>query len=391
VFDQLPAHADDPILGLFEAYKADPRPHKVNLGIGIYCDEQGRVPVLASVRAARALLAEADAPSVYAPTEGAQPYRDAVRRLVFGELETAPIVVVQTVAGTGALKTGADLLKDLSPEATVWMPDPTWANHVAIFEGAGLRVDHYPYYDGRTGGFDLDGAIATLGKLPAGDIALLHPCCHNPTGVDPSHDEWRALFDTIAQRGLLPFFDMAYQGFAQGVDEDAWAVRECVRRGIACLVASSFSKIFSLYGERVGALAVHAPGADAARLLGRLKLGIRRSYSCPPGQGAALVQAILSDRALEAQWRAELESMRLRMRAMRTALHRALHRALGPGSGYLVAQHGMFSYTGLAPARIDALRERFGVYLVGSGRLCVAGLNASNIERVSAALAAVRA
>lgn len=207
MFEQLPAYADDPILGLFEAYKADPRPHKVNLGIGIYCDEQGRVPVLASVRAARALLAEADAPSVYAPTEGAQPYRDAVRRLVFGELETAPIVVVQTVAGTGALKTGADLLKDLSPEATVWMPDPTWANHAAIFEGAGLRVDHYPYYDGSTGGFDLDGAIATLGKLPAGDIVLLHPCCHNPTGVDPSHEEWHALFDTIAQRGLLPFFD----------------------------------------------------------------------------------------------------------------------------------------------------------------------------------------
>jgi aromatic-amino-acid transaminase len=389
VFDQLPAYADDPILGLFEVYKADPRDHKVNLGIGIYCDEAGRVPVLDSVRAARAEGVGAQGPSVYLPTEGGEAYRHAVRELVFGGA-VEDVVVVQTVAGTGALKVGADFLKGVQPDAAVWMPDPTWANHAAIFGGAGLRVESYPYYDKATGGFDLDGAVAVLRTLPAGSVVLLHPCCHNPTGADPSQAEWRALLDVIGERGLLPFFDMAYQGFAHGVDEDAWAVRECVRRGIACLVASSFSKIFSLYGERVGALGVHAPAADKARLLGQLKLAIRRSYSCPPAQGAALVAAVLSNPAWNAQWRAELDGMRGRMRAVRASLHRGLADALpGRDFGFLMAQHGMFSYSGLSTAQIEALRMRFGVYVVSSGRICVAGLNASNIGHVCAALADV--
>lgn len=389
MFDPLPAYADDPILGLFEVYKADPRPHKVNLGIGIYCDAAGQVPVLAAVRAARAEGVGARGPSVYLPTEGGEGYRHAVRELVFGDA-VQEVVVVQTVAGTGALKLGADFLKGLRPDATVWLPDPTWANHAAIFSGAGLRAESYPYHHQATGGFDLDGAVATLRTLPAGSVVLLHPCCHNPTGIDPSHAEWHALFDAIGERGLLPFFDMAYQGFAHGVNEDAWAVRECVRRGIACLVASSFSKIFSLYGERVGALAVHAPGADKARLLGQLKLAIRRSYSCPPAQGAALVEAVLSNPAWNAQWRAELDGMRGRMREVRTQLHRMLAEALPERDfGFLVSQNGMFSYTGLSAVQIEALRSRFGVYVVSSGRICVAGLNASNIGHVCAALADV--
>jgi aromatic-amino-acid transaminase len=390
VFDHLPAYADDPILGLFEVYKADPRPGKVNLGIGIYCDEAGQVPVLESVRAARADGVGAQGPSVYLPTEGGEAYRGAVRTLVFGEAAAADIVVVQTVAGTGALKVGADFLKGVLPEAAIWMPDPTWANHAAIFSGAGFRVESYPYYASATGGFDLEGAIAALRTLQAGSVVLLHPCCHNPTGVDPSQADWHALFDVIAQRGLLPFFDMAYQGFAHGVDDDAWAVRECVRRGIACLVASSFSKIFSLYGERVGALSVHAPSADKGRLLGQLKLAIRRSYSCPPAQGAALVEAVLSNPAWNAQWRAELDAIRGRMREVRTRLHRMLGEALpGRDFGFFVAQNGMFSYSGLSVAQIGALRSRFGVYVVSSGRICVAGLNTSNIGHVCEALAEV--
>ncbi len=393
MFDQLPPYADDPILGLFEAYQADPRPLKVNLGIGIYCDEAGRVPLLASVRAARAALVDAGAPSLYPPTEGDQAYRAAVRDLVFGEAGQvlAPaITVVQTVAGTGALKTGADFLKGALADAAIWMPDPTWANHAAIFEGAGFQVHHYPYYAPASGRFDVDGAVRALERLKTGSVVLLHPCCHNPTGVDPTRADWHALLDAIAQRGLLPFFDMAYQGFAHGVDEDAWAVRECVRRGIGCLVASSFSKIFSLYGERVGALSVYAPTDDPARILGQLKLAIRRSYSCPPASGAAIVQAILGDADRNAQWRAELGSMRERMRQVRTRLHGLLREALpAQNFDYLIEQHGMFSYSGLSRAQIDALQVRWGVYAVSSGRICVAGINASNIAHVCTSLVEV--
>ncbi len=392
MFDQLPPYVDDPILGLFDVYRADPRPSRVNLGIGIYCDEAGHVPLLESVRAARAALEAAGAPSTYPPTEGSEAYRHAVLGLVFGEGNPAAphITVVQTVAGTGALKIGADFLRGALDDAAIWLPDPTWANHAAIFEGSGWRVSHYPYHDPASGRLDMDGAVAALRALKAGSVVLLHPCCHNPTGIDPTHAQWSELFDVIGQRGLLPFFDMAYQGFAHGVDEDAWAVRECVRRGIGCLVASSFSKIFSLYGERVGALSVFAPAGDAGRVLGQLKLAIRRSYSCPPATGAAVVQAILSDAGANALWRAELDGMRGRMRQVRTTLHAMLRDALpGHGFDYLIEQHGMFSYSGLSPAQIDALRTRHGVYVVSSGRLCVAGINASNIAHVCASLVEV--
>jgi len=384
MFKNLPDYVEDPILGLFDAYRADSRTRKVNLGIGIYCDEDGRVPVLASVRAARERL-DGAAPSIYLPTEGLPTYRHAVRELVFGDATAdlrERVVTIQTAGGTGALRVGAEFLASTSAEARICMPDPTWVNHQAIFQAAGFGVSHYPYCtpDGR---FDIDGALATFNALPSGTVVLLHPCCHNPTGIDPSREEWGRLLDAIAQRALLPFFDMAYQGFAEGLDDDAWAVRECVRREMPCLVASSYSKNFSLYGERVGALSIHAPGLEVAKVLGQLKVVVRRSYSCPPAHGAMLVATVLQDVPLHAQWHTELDGMRLRMLGVRASLHALLTRELPDADlSFLTRQRGMFSYSGLSGAQIERLRSRHGVYVVSSGRICIAGINASNIAQV---------
>ncbi|QSI30089.1 aminotransferase class I/II-fold pyridoxal phosphate-dependent enzyme [Variovorax sp. RKNM96] len=388
MFKNLPDYVEDPILGLFDAYRADVRTRKVNLGIGIYCDEDGRVPVLASVRAARERI-DGTEPCIYLPTEGLPGYRNAVRELVFGGATTdlqERVVTIQTAGGTGALRIGAEFLASTNTKPQICMPDPTWVNHQAIFQAAGFEVSHYPYCtpDGR---FDIDGALATFKALPAGTVVLLHPCCHNPTGIDPSREEWGRLLDAIAQRALLPFFDMAYQGFAEGLDDDAWAVRECARREMPCLVASSYSKNFSLYGERVGALSIHAPGLEVAKVLGQLKVIVRRSYSCPPAQGAMLVATVLQDVQLHAQWRAELDGMRLRMLGVRASLHALLTRELPDADlSFLTRQRGMFSYSGLSGAQIERLRSRHGVYVVSSGRICIAGINASNIAQVCEAL-----
>jgi aromatic-amino-acid transaminase len=390
MFKNLPDYVEDPILGLFDAYRMDARADKVNLGIGIYCDDQGRVPVLESVRAARERI-DSGRPTAYLPTEGSPAYRDAVRALVFGEEIQGlaqQVVTVQAVGGTGALRIGAEFIKSASLPwgAKVSMPAPTWVNHEAIFQAAGFEVSHHPHctQDGR---FDIDGALAAMQALPRGAVVLLHPCCHNPTGIDPSRDEWGRLFDAIAKRGLLPFFDMAYQGFSAGLDEDAWAVRECVQRKLPCLVASSYSKNFSLYGERVGALSIYAPELDAARVVGQLKVVIRRSYSCPPAHGAAMVAAVLGDAELAVRWREELEAMRMRMIAVRTLLHDLLARARPDFDfSFLTQQRGMFSYSGLSATQIDRLRSRHGVYVVSSGRICIAGISTSNIERVRDAL-----
>ncbi|MDQ0012311.1 aromatic-amino-acid transaminase [Variovorax boronicumulans] len=388
MFKNLPDYVEDPILGLFDAYRADSRTRKVNLGIGIYCDEDGRVPVLASVRAARERL-DGAVPSIYLPTEGLPAYRHAVRELVFGDTTAdlqERVVTIQTAGGTGALRVGAEFLASTNAQPRISMPAPTWVNHQAIFQAAGFEVSHYPYCtpDGR---FDIEGALAAMRDLPAGAVMLLHPCCHNPTGIDPSREQWERLLDAIAQRALLPFFDMAYQGFAEGPDDDAWAVRECVRRGMPCLVASSYSKNFSLYGERVGALSIHASDLETAKVLGQLKVVVRRSYSCPPAHGAALVAAVLEDDALNAQWRAELEGMRQRMLGVRASLHALLAAELPDVDlSFLLQQRGMFSYSGLSTAQIDQLRSRHGVYVVSSGRVCIAGINASNIAQVCEAL-----
>ncbi|KAF1041502.1 MAG: Aromatic-amino-acid aminotransferase [Herbaspirillum frisingense] len=391
MFSHLPPYAGDPILSLMEQYLRDERPAKVNLGIGVYADGQGAIPVLATVRAADAELAKVQAPFTYLPMEGHAGYRQAVAQLLFGADQPAPehLAVVQTLGGSGALKVGADLIARFFPQPTIWIPDPTWDNHIGIFEGAGFKTERYPYYDAQTKGLAFDAMLGKIAALPKGAVLLLHPCCHNPTGVDPTRAQWEQIVDAIERGGLLPFFDLAYQGFAQSLDDDVWPVRECLRRGIAFFLGNSFSKIFSLYGERVGALSVFCPQKnEAANVLGQLKLTVRRNYSSPPMHGALVVAKVLGDAALRTQWQAEVETMRVR--DMRSKLHQQLSRAVPDRDfGFLLRQNGMFGYTGLTVAQVDRLREEFGVYAVGSGRICVAGLNDGNVARVAEAMAEV--
>lgn len=393
MFSHLPPYAGDPILSLMEVFQRDERAGKVNLGIGIYTDGRGAVPVLPSVRAAAADIAQATTPYVYLPMEGHADYRQAVAQLLFGADLPAPehLTIVQTLGGSGALKVGADLIARFFPQPTVWIPDPTWDNHIGIFEGAGFKTERYPYYDAKTRGLAFDAMLARIDTLPKGAVLLLHPCCHNPTGVDPTREQWQQIVDVIQKRGLLPFFDLAYQGFAEGLEEDIWPVRECVRRGIAFFLSNSFSKIFSLYSERVGALSVFCPQpGQAANVLGQLKLTVRRNYSSPPMHGALLVARVLSDPARAAQWRAEVEEMRVRVRDMRTKLAAQLKTAVPDQDfSFLLRQHGMFGYTGLTAAQVDRLREEFGVYAIATGRICVAGLNDGNVARVAEAMAEV--
>lgn len=393
MFSHLPPYAGDPILSLMEVFQRDERAGKVNLSIGIYTDGHGRVPVLPSVRAAAAEVAQSTAPYVYLPMEGHGGYRKAVAELLFGADLPAPehLAIVQTLGGSGALKVGADLLARFFPQPTVWIPDPTWDNHIGIFEGAGFKTERYPYYDAQTKGLAFDAMLGKINTLPRGAVLLLHPCCHNPTGVDPTRAQWEQIVGAIEARGLLPFFDLAYQGFAEGLDADIWPVRECVRRGIAFLLSNSFSKIFSLYSERVGALSVFCPQqGQAANVLGQLKLTVRRNYSSPPMHGALLVARVLSDAALAAQWRAEVEEMRLRVRDMRQKLATQL-KAAAPAHdfSFLLRQHGMFGYTGLTAAQVERLRDEFGVYAIATGRICVAGLNDGNVARVAETMAEV--
>ncbi|WP_343587372.1 amino acid aminotransferase [Herbaspirillum sp.] len=393
MFSHLPPYAGDPILSLMEQFLRDERPGKVNLGIGIYADGQGAIPVLPSVRSVDQALAAVAAPYTYLPMEGHAGYRQAVAQLLFGADVPAPehLAVVQTLGGSGALKVGADLIARFFPQPTIWIPDPTWDNHIGIFEGAGFKTERYPYYDAQTKGLAFDAMLAKLASLPKGAVVLLHPCCHNPTGVDPMREQWVQIIDTVEQRGLLPFFDLAYQGFAESLDEDVWAVRECVRRGIAFFLSNSFSKIFSLYGERVGALSVFCPQpGQAANVLGQLKLTVRRNYSSPPMHGALMVARVLSDAALRAQWQAEVEQMRVRVRDMRIKLSAQLKAAVPDRDfDFLLRQNGMFGYTGLSAAQVDRLRDEFGVYAVSSGRICVAGLNDGNVARVAEAMSGV--
>lgn len=393
MFSHLPPYAGDPILSLMEVFQRDERANKVNLSIGIYTDGRGIVPVLPSVRAAATEIAQSTTPYVYLPMEGHAGYRQAVAQLLFGEDLPAPehLAVVQTLGGSGALKVGADLIARFFPQPTVWIPDPTWDNHIGIFEGAGFKVERYPYYDAATRGLDVEGMLAKIGTLPKGAVVLLHPCCHNPTGVDPTREQWQQIIEVVEQRGLLPFFDLAYQGFAESLEEDIWPVRECVRRDIAFFLSNSFSKIFSLYSERVGALSVFCPNkGEAANVLGQLKLTVRRNYSSPPMHGALLVARVLSDPALAAQWRAEVEEMRVRVRDMRTKLAAQLKTAVPDQDfSFLLRQHGMFGYTGLTSTQVDRLRNEFGVYAIATGRICVAGLNDGNVARVAETMAEV--
>ena len=397
MFQHVDAYPGDPILTLNEDFQKDPRQGKINLSIGIYFDDAGRLPVMQAVREAETAMLQNIGPKPYLPMVGAANYREAIQHLLFGPqheaVKAGRIATIQTLGGSGGLKVGADFLKRYFPTSEVWVSDPTWDNHRAIFEGAGFKVHTYPYYDATTGGLKFGALMDTVRSLPAQSIVLLHACCHNPTGVDLTRDQWAELIPVLRERKLLPYLDIAYQGFGDGIDEDAHAIRALTEAGVSFFVANSFSKSFSLYGERVGGLSVVCPDkAQADLVLGQLMSAVRRNYSSPPTHGSQIVAKVLQTPALRQNWAEELGAMRTRIQAMRQRLHDVLAAQLpGRDISYFVTQRGMFSYTGLSAEQVDVLREQHGVYVLRSGRMCVAGLNVGNVDRVAEAMATVLA
>jgi aromatic-amino-acid transaminase len=385
----------DPILGVTEAFVADRNPNKVNLGVGVYYDDEGRIPLLECVRQAESARVKAAPPHGYLPIDGLPGFDTAVRELVFGKpsiaLQEKRIVTVQALGGTGGLKVGADFLKRIAPDAQVWISDPSWENHRALFEAAGFVVKSYRYYDDTTRGVDFPGMLRALEEMPAGAIVLLHACCHNPTGADLSQDQWQQVLATARARGLVPFLDLAYQGFADGVEADAHAARLFADNMSPVFLSSSFSKSFSLYGERVGALSVVTGSSDeSARVLSQLKRIVRTNYSNPPSHGAQVVAAVLNSPDLTALWEREVGAMRDRIKAMRRMLVDGISsRAAGADFGFVLAQRGMFSYSGLTREQVRRLREEHAIYAIDTGRICVAALNSKNAARVAAAIAGV--
>jgi aromatic-amino-acid transaminase len=385
----------DPILGVTEAFNADPNPAKVNLGVGVYYDDNGKIPLLECVRRAERELLENSPPRGYLPIDGLPEYDRAVQALVFGAdtsaVKAQRVITVQALGGTGALKVGADFLRRADPGAQVWISQPSWENHLALFENAGFSVKAYPYYDAGTHGLDLDGMLHALKSLPARSIVVLHACCHNPTGVDLTAEQWTHVIQTIQQRDLVPFLDMAYQGFGDGLEADAAVVRRFVEAGMALFVSNSFSKSFSLYGERVGALSVVAESSEeAARTLSQLKRMVRTNYSNPPIHGGKIVATVLTSAELRRAWERELAQMRTRIQTMRQQLvEKVQARAPGFDFGFVTRQRGMFSYSGLSKEAVARLREQFSVYAIDSGRICVAALNSHNIDYVADAITQV--
>ncbi|QAU35139.1 amino acid aminotransferase [Janthinobacterium sp. 17J80-10] len=385
----------DPILGITEAFNADKNPGKTNLGVGVYYDDNGKVPLLECVKKAEAQLMEKLAPRTYLPIEGLAAYDKAVQELVFGAdsavIQEKRAVTAQAIGGTGALKLGADFLKRFSPDSQVWISDPSWENHRALFESAGFVVNNYPYYDAATRGVNFDGMLAALKAMPAGAIVLLHACCHNPTGADLTEDQWTQVIDVVTQRGLIPFLDMAYQGFGDGIDADGEVVRRFADAGGPLFVSNSFSKSFSLYGERVGALSIVAASAEeAARVMSQLKRVVRTNYSNPPTHGGQVVATVLSSPELRKLWEEELAGMRVRIKEMREELVKKL-KAKAPAQDFdfVIKQRGMFSYSGLTKDQVGRLREEFAIYAVDTGRICVAALNSRNIDNVVDAIGKV--
>ncbi|UTW07355.1 amino acid aminotransferase [Pseudomonas benzenivorans] len=385
----------DPILGLNEAFNADPRPTKVNLGVGVYTNEEGRIPLLRAVAEAETALTAKHAPRGYLPIEGIAAYDQAVQTLLFGAnsalIGEGRVITAQALGGTGALKVGADFLKRLLPDAEVAISDPSWENHRALFESAGFPVRNYRYYDAFSNGVNRGGLLEDLKNLPARSIVVLHACCHNPTGVDLTMDDWQAILEVLREREHVPFLDIAYQGFGDGIEEDAAAVRLFAQSGLTFFVSSSFSKSFSLYGERVGALSIVTGSKDeTGRVLSQLKRVIRTNYSNPPTHGASVVAAVLNSPELRAMWEAELCEMRERIRGMRLAMVEQLA-TLGAKRdfGFVAQQRGMFSYSGLTTEQVERLKSEFGIYAVGTGRICVAALNQRNLPFVTEAIAQV--
>jgi len=397
MFQHIPPFAGDPILSLNEDFQKDPRAGKINLSIGIYFDDAGRIPVMDSVRRAEAQHVAKGGPKPYLPIEGAANFRTAVQHLLFGAgheaVTSGRVATIQSVGSSGGLKVGADFIARYFPGNAVWVSDPTWDNHRSMFEGAGLAVHTYPYYDEATGGLRFGAMLDTLRGLPARSVVLLHACCHNPTGVDLTPAQWDTLIPLLRERELLPYLDLAYQGFGDGIEADAYAARALAAAGVPFFIANSFSKSMSVYGERCGALSVVCPdAAQAVNVLGQLKFTVRRNYSSPPIHGGQIVATVLTEPTLRAAWEAELGAMRERILAMRQQLHAVLSAKVpGRDFGYFLSQRGMFSYTGLTPAQVDRLREQYAVYLVRSGRMCVAGLNQGNVEATAVAMAAVLA
>jgi aromatic-amino-acid transaminase len=385
----------DPILGLNEQFAADPNPHKVNLGVGMYYDEHGKLPLLQCVVRAEQAMAQSPQPRGYLPIDGIADYNRAAQRLAFGEespaLAEQRIATVQTLGGTGALKVAADFLKRLQPQARVLISDPSWENHRALFAQAGFEVQTYPYYDNATHALRFPAMMAALNAAAPGTVVVLHACCHNPTGGDLTPTQWEQVVASAQQRGWIPMLDMAYQGFGLSLTEDAAAVRRFVQAGVDCLVAASFSKSFSLYGERVGALSVVcASTQEAQRVLSQLKVLIRTNYSNPPTHGAKAVAMVLGDATLRRTWEDELAHMRQRILRMRTSLIAQLKTAgVQQDMSFIGTQQGMFSYSGLTAPQMQRLRAEFGVYGVDSGRICVAALNDHNLAHVAQAIARV--
>ncbi|WP_423679747.1 aromatic amino acid transaminase [Undibacterium sp. WLHG33] len=385
----------DPILGITEAYNADQNPAKVNLGVGVYYDDNGKVPLLECVKKAEAILIEKYSPRTYLPIEGLAAYDKAVQELVFGAdsavVKEKRAITAQAIGGTGALKLGADFLHRFTPDSQVWISDPSWENHRALFESAGFKVNNYPYYDANTRGVNFAGMLDALKTMPAGSIVLLHACCHNPTGADLTDDQWTQVIEVITQRGLIPFLDMAYQGFGDGIEADGKVVRRFAEAGGALFVSNSFSKSFSLYGERVGALSIAASNADeAVRIMSQLKRVIRTNYSNPPSHGGQVVATVLATPELRQLWEEELAGMRVRIREMRHAFVAKLkEKAPAHNFDFVIQQRGMFSYSGLTKEQVSKLREGNSIYAVDTGRICVAALNSKNIDNVIDAIAKV--
>ena len=384
----------DPILGLNEAYNAETNPNKVNLGVGVYFGDDGKIPLLAAVKQAEKARLEAQPPRGYQPIEGTPAYNGAVQNLLFGKdselLAAGRTITAQCLGGTGALKVGADYLKRLLPDATVYISDPSWENHRALFESAGFPVKDYAYYDAATRGVNFAGMKAQLSAMPARSIVVLHACCHNPTGADLTAEQWKEVVALVKEKNLVAFIDMAYQGFADGIAQDAVALDLFAASGLQFFVSSSFSKSFSLYGERVGALTIVTASKDeSARVLSQVKRVIRTNYSNPPTHGGAVVAAVLASPELRQMWEDELAGMRNRIRAMRESLVEKLAANGASGFEFINVQRGMFSYTGLTPAQVEKLRADYGIYAVSTGRICVAALNTKNIDYVAQAVAAV--
>ncbi len=385
----------DPILGVTEAFNQDTNPRKVNLGVGVYTDENGKVPLLECVRQAEAKLAQIPSPRSYLPIDGLVVYDRHVQALVFGASSTAVTegrtVTVQALGGTGGLRIGADFLARFSPDSEVWISDPSWENHRALFEAAGFTVRNYPYYDAATRGVNFTGLIDALNSAKPGTVIVLHACCHNPSGVDLSTEQWDQVIEVIGQRDLIPFLDLAYQGFSNTIDDDGAVIRRFAETRRPLLVSNSFSKSFSLYGERVGAFSlVTANKEDAQRALSQLKRIVRTNYSNPPAHGAQVVAAILGSDDLRGMWESELAGMRDRIKRMRTLFVEKLQVAApGHDFSFVARQNGMFSFSGLNKAQVERMRAEFSVYAVDSGRICVAAMNEKNIDAIVTAIAAV--